>query len=84
MRMYYLTRDSRVDIKCFFSQLNFDHFLANDLSIANNRYISSCHCTFEYDHGHLYLHDSSSNGTLINQSKKISKTDPVKKYFVYE
>ncbi|CAF1051190.1 unnamed protein product [Adineta ricciae] len=48
----------------------------NDLSIANNRYVSSSHCVFEYDHGHLYLRDTSSNGTLINRSTKVTKNDP--------
>jgi predicted component of type VI protein secretion system len=52
-------------------------YLANDLSIANNRYISSSHCIFEYENGHLYIHDTSSNGTLINRTNKISKNDPV-------
>ncbi len=51
--------------------------LDNDLSIANNRYISSFHCIFEYENGHLYIHDTSSNGTLINRANKISKNDPV-------
>ncbi|CAF3932907.1 unnamed protein product [Adineta steineri] len=47
----------------------------NDISIVNNRYISSSHCVFEYDHGHLFIRDTSSNGTLINRSNKISKND---------
>ena len=55
----------------------FFFLLANDLSIANNRYVSSSHCVFEYDHGHLYLRDTSSNGTLINRSTKVTKNDPV-------
>ena len=54
-------------------------FLANDLAIANNRYVSSCHCVFEFDNGHLYLSDNSSNGTLINRSTKISRNESVSK-----
>jgi predicted component of type VI protein secretion system len=52
-------------------------YLANDLSITNNRYISSFHCIFEYEYGHLYIHDTSSNGTLINRLNKINKNDSV-------
>lgn len=73
-----------VFIKCFLSltvktrsTFGFRFCLANDLSIENNRYISSSHCIFEYDNGHLYIRDTSSNGTLINRSRKITKVDPV-------
>jgi len=47
----------------------------NDLSIPTNRYLSSCHCVFEFDQGRIYLRDTSSNGTLINRQKKLNKTD---------
>jgi len=56
-------------------------FLANDLAIENNRFISSSHCIFEFDNGHVYIRDTSSNGTLINRSKKIQKNDSVNKSF---
>lgn len=48
----------------------------NDLSLNNNQYISSCHCIFEYDHGHVFIRDTSSNGTLINRTDKITKNHP--------
>jgi predicted component of type VI protein secretion system len=54
-------------------------FLANDLAIENNRFISSIHCIFEFDNGHVFIRDTSSNGTLINRSRKIHKNDSVKK-----
>lgn len=62
-------------------KIGFDNncfILANDLSIPNNRYLSSSHCIFEFDNGHIYIRDTSSNGTLINRSKKINKNDSVK------
>ncbi|CAF3115441.1 unnamed protein product, partial [Rotaria sp. Silwood2] len=49
--------------------------LVNDLTIANNPYISSSHCIIEFDNGHIYIRDTSSNGTLINRSRKISQND---------
>lgn len=58
----------------------YDHwnsFLVNDLCLNQNPYISSCHCTFEYENGHVFIRDTSSNGTLINRTNKITKTDPV-------
>ncbi|CAF1324115.1 unnamed protein product [Rotaria sordida] len=63
-------------ISVFKDQFKIGRATTNDLSIANNPYISSSHCIFEYDHGHLYVRDTSSNGTLINRSNKISKNDP--------
>lgn len=48
----------------------------NDLCLNQNPYISSCHCTFEYENGHVFIRDTSSNGTLINRTNKITKTDP--------
>jgi hypothetical protein len=58
--------------------------LANDLSIPTNRYLSSCHCVFEFDQGRIYLRDTSSNGTLINRQKKLNKTDAVKETFCFD
>ena len=52
--------------------------LANDLTIENNRYVSSAHCTFEFNDGHIYIRDTSSNGTLINRTKKINKNESVR------
>ncbi|CAF4313079.1 unnamed protein product [Rotaria sp. Silwood2] len=63
-------------ISVFKDQFKIGRATTNDLSIANNPYISSSHCIFEYDHGRLYIRDNSSNGTLINRSNKISKNDP--------
>lgn len=37
---------------------------------------------FEFDNGHVYIRDTSSNGTLINRSKKINKNDSVKFRFI--
>jgi len=63
-------------ISVFKDQFKIGRATTNDLSIANNRYISSFHCIFEYEDGHLYIHDTSSNGTLINRANKISKNNP--------
>lgn len=51
--------------------------LANDLAIENNRYISAAHCTFQFDQGHVFIRDTSSNGTLINRTKKIHRNETV-------
>jgi pSer/pThr/pTyr-binding forkhead associated (FHA) protein len=62
----------------FFKLFNyFSFFSANDLAIANNRYISSVHCIIEYDNGRVFIRDTSSNGTLINRTKKINKNESV-------
>ena len=54
--------------------------LANDLAIENNRYMSSSHCIFEFNQGHVSIRDTSSNGTLINRTKKIHRNDTVGKH----
>jgi len=77
---YIHTTDSELNrntslIKIIFCSLFF--FLANDLAIENNRYISSTHCIIEFDSGHVHIRDTSSNGTLINRSKKIDKNTSV-------
>jgi hypothetical protein len=68
--------------KIFKLRYNFSFFTANDLAIVNNRYISSCHCIIEFDNGHVFIRDTSSNGTLINRTKKINKNDSVSFYYV--
>ncbi|CAF1199673.1 unnamed protein product [Rotaria sp. Silwood1] len=62
-------------ISVYKNQFKIGRATTNDLAITNNQYISSCHCTIIYDNGHVYIHDTSSNGTLINRSKKINKND---------
>ena len=64
-------------------QCRFDDDLfvsANDLAIANNRYISTSHCQLQFEHGRIYLRDTSSNGTLLNRTKKIHKNDSVDEF----
>ncbi len=75
-------RDTSINNKILLKLIIFWYFLANDLSIENNRYISSIHCLFEFDNGHVYIRDTSSNGTLINRSKKINKNDSVIVFFL--
>ncbi|CAF1251860.1 unnamed protein product [Rotaria sordida] len=55
------------------NQFKIGRATTNDLAIANNQFISSSHCIIEFDNGHVYIRDTSSNGTLINRSKKINK-----------
>ncbi|CAF2071033.1 unnamed protein product [Rotaria magnacalcarata] len=57
------------------NQFKIGRATTNDLAMANNRYMSSCHCIIEFSNGHVYIRDTSSNGTLINRSKKINKND---------
>jgi len=45
----------------------------NDLSINENPYLSSSHCTFQHENGQIFLLDTSSNGTLINRTQKVQK-----------
>ena len=71
------------EVKIFFCLFEISFFLANDLAIENNRYISSLHCTFEFHNGHVFIRDTSSNGTLINRTKKINKNETVKFCFSF-
>jgi E3 ubiquitin-protein ligase CHFR len=47
--------------------------LGNDLRLAENAFVSSSHCFIERDEvtGIVWLHDISTNGTLLNLSNKL-------------
>ncbi|KAK2165078.1 hypothetical protein LSH36_55g07058 [Paralvinella palmiformis] len=46
-----------------------------ELSLTGNKLISGRHCFIERcDNGEVWLHDTSTNGTLLNETKKLLKT----------